>query len=185
MAQTRQFPDMAERYPDLVKFVGHDYYVCCNLRFDDNRNATDANYFYLDARVDNVVSAGTPVRALAIRRGGLELQPNGSDRTYFLRFTYGAGYLTRSQYFSYILRDTAPTNSGSASDPKIAGAINDGVLVEGMTKDEALRSRGYPPFHRTSGIESDVWLYYDSPRTVTRIRFAEGKIARIEHGAAP
>ncbi|HUI27663.1 MAG TPA: hypothetical protein VL403_16390, partial [Candidatus Kryptonia bacterium] len=109
MGLTSQLPDMTVRYPDLAKFVGRDYYVCCNLRFDGNCNATDANYFYLDAGVDNVIPAGTRVRAVAVRRGGLELQPNGADRRFFLRFTFGDVRITRSQYFSYILRDTDPT----------------------------------------------------------------------------
>jgi hypothetical protein len=40
-------------------------------------------------------------------------------------------------------------------------------------------------FHRTPGLEADDWLYYESPTVVDHVHFVAGKIASIEHGAAP
>ena len=37
--------------PELAGFLDRTFYVCCNMRFDDSGDATDANYLYLDGHV--------------------------------------------------------------------------------------------------------------------------------------
>jgi hypothetical protein len=68
---------------------------------------------------------------------------------------------------------------------RIAEGIHDGRLVEGMSKEQALIARGYPPAHRTPNLEADEWLYYETPGFVDQVRFANGRIQSVSRGAAP
>jgi len=67
----------------------------------------------------------------------------------------------------------------------IAAGIKDGRLVEGMTKDQALIARGYPPRHRTPSLELNEWLYYETPGFVDRVVFVDGKLQSVTRGPAP
>jgi len=55
--------------------------------------------------------------------------------------------------------------------------IKYGRLRKGMTKEEAILARGYPPVHRTYSTEDDHWVYQQSRFAVQTIIFTDGKLA--------
>ena len=67
----------------------------------------------------------------------------------------------------------------------IADAMREGKLGQGMTKEQTLIARGYPPAHRTPSLEATEWIYYDTPGFVDRVVFADGKIQSVTRGPAP
>jgi hypothetical protein len=104
---------------------------------------------------------------------------------YTLAFRYGRKQQSASQYFRKILRDTNPMDSVKDVSATIAAGIRAGRLVPGMTKEQALIARGYPPAHRTPSLEANEWIYYDTPGFVDRVVFAAGKIQSVTRGPAP
>jgi hypothetical protein len=58
--------------------------------------------------------------------------------------------------------------------------IRNGRLVRGMTREQVVMTRGYPPGHRTSSLDNDVWTYWinrvaNFPYTFANGRLAEGR----------
>jgi hypothetical protein len=45
---------------------------------------------------------------------------------------------------------------------EVASAIRSGTMRKGMTKEQVLMARGYPPVHETPSIDSDRWVYWSS-----------------------
>jgi hypothetical protein len=45
---------------------------------------------------------------------------------------------------------------------ELATAIRSGTMRKGMTKEQVLMARGYPPVHETPSIDSDRWVYWSS-----------------------
>lgn len=50
-------------------------------------------------------------------------------------------------------------------------AIDNGDIVEGMSKEAVLVARGYPPAHETPTLELDAWKYWRSRYDTILVRF--------------
>jgi len=152
-------------------------YVCCNMWFNGRGQASDANYRILGGKR---IQAGTPVKA-AIQDFSLVFHSPERER-FSVRLRHGKERLTLAEYARLLIVPADPTASIS---PGLREALRSGKLAIGMTKEEAVMVRGYPPFHRTAGLESNEWLYYESPGSTQLVRFTDGRITEIEAGAAP
>lgn len=168
----------------LNAFIGKDFFTCCNLRFRDDGTTTDANYLFIGI-ANNFLPAGTPVPVTGRGPHGLEIQPQVGGRRFYIAFQYGTERMGPADYFHLILRDTDSRAGLQSTNPRMQKAIADGRLVRGMSKTQALLARGYPPFHQTSGVESDEWIYFDAMSIIKRVRFVAGTIDSIETGQAP
>jgi len=62
-----------------------------------------------------------------------------------------------------------------------ASQIRNGNLRLGMTKDQVLLTRGYPPFHETASLEADRWVFWSS-RFVKRTLVFENGILTVGRG---
>jgi len=68
----------------------------------------------------------------------------------------------------------------SGHSPATIENINNGAVAMGMTKEEVLLARGYPPFHATKGIESDRWKYWRNRWMTALVTFKDGKVSEIK-----
>ena len=169
--------------------VGRDYFLCCNIAFSTEFAASDANYGrYRSSEGYGVgprLASGTRVHVTKVGSSAITFQPADSQTTYMLIFRYGQKQLSPGQYFHNILRDTNPMETLANAPRSIADAIHESKLVQGMTKEQALIARGYPPAHRTPSLDGNEWMYFDTPGFVDRVVFADGTIQSITRGPAP
>jgi hypothetical protein len=169
-----------------MELEGQDVYLSCNMAFDAHREAYDANYLYSGS--SNLLRFGTRVRVTKVHWHknadlyDVTLQPEGLELTYRITYKYGIKRMTSSDYFHGILRNTDPRKTLEGVPREVVDAVTEGRLIPGLTKEQALMARGYPPLHRTAGIESDEWVYYDSRSLVNVVRFENGKITSVEPG---
>lgn len=169
---------------------GQERYLCCTTRFSTGFAASDANYgrYYAQKGVYSegpLLPAGTKVVVTEVRGSGVTFHTQESAMSFEMNFGYGKRTLSASDYFGRILLPADPTAALASTSPTMLADIRAGRLVEGMTKDQALMARGYPPAHRTPDINADAWLYYESPGFVDRVTFTGGKISAITHEPAP
>ncbi len=65
--------------------------------------------------------------------------------------------------------------------------IKAGTLAVGMTKEETIVSRGYPPLYTTLSLKADYWKFHHFKvfgiGKTTSVSFKDGKISKIEGGA--
>lgn len=169
--------------------TNREFYLCCNMRFNLERAATDSNYArYISNQVYQegpILEAGTRVKVVKVGESGIAFQPDAEAVPYTLAFRYGRKQQSASQYFRNILRETNPMDSVNDVSLTIATAIRAGRLVPGMTKEQALIARGYPPAHRTPSLDANEWIYYDTPGFVDRVVFSGGKLQSVTRGPAP
>ncbi len=62
---------------------------------------------------------------------------------------------------------------------KVQNNILSGKIAIGMTKDEVLLARGYPPAHVTIALEVDTWKYWQHRFRTMRVEFKNGKVVNI------
>jgi hypothetical protein len=163
-------------------------YLCCTTGFSRNFEAADSNYaqYMVGSHryaAGSVLPAGTKVTVVDVGYRGVSFRPEGSETTYAITFSYGKNHLSTPQYFSNILRETNPMTAVS-NDPSLVAAIDQGRLMQGMTREQALLARGYPPAHRTPDLSSNEWIYYESPGFIDRVVFVDGKIQSITRADA-
>ncbi len=63
-------------------------------------------------------------------------------------------------------------------DKATTDAIRNGVLRFGMTKEQVIMARGYPPAHETPSLDFDTWKYWSNRFAFHTIVFENGTLAR-------
>lgn len=63
-------------------------------------------------------------------------------------------------------------------DKATAAAIKNGVLRFGMTREQVIMARGYPPGHETPTLDLDSWKYWSNRFSYQTIVFENGTLAR-------
>ena len=58
-------------------------------------------------------------------------------------------------------------------------AIRAGQPRRGMTKEEVLIARGFPPSHVTLSLDSDQWRFWQNRWNTIIVQFADGKVETI------
>ncbi len=61
-------------------------------------------------------------------------------------------------------------------DEAMVSAIKSGTLKPGMTKEQVVMARGYPPGDQTPSTDADVWMYWRDHRLVQTIVFNDGVV---------
>jgi hypothetical protein len=120
---------------------------------------------------NDIIPAGTMVKNVEVVRKKEDYHPK---RRYHIRFTtvednrdYKIDF-TKNWHPGKTAEDyknpmTSPKNfeelTEGMSENEI-GAIKNATVVNGMSKRAVLVSYGYPPEHRTSSLNSNVWVYW-------------------------
>lgn len=162
----QNFPSIA---PALINPVaGQEYFLRSTLHFEDGEHLA-TNY----AR-GIVVPINTPVKIDMIKANSISLhRVDTGDKMEiknvekYTRKTVGE--LARL-YFS-----DAPTPLDRLP-ADLADWIRRGEMRKGMTKEQVLLARGYPPGHETSSVESDRWVYWSSRFVHQTIVFSNGRL---------
>ncbi|ADH85291.1 hypothetical protein [Desulfurivibrio alkaliphilus] len=66
-------------------------------------------------------------------------------------------------------------------NPEMLQFIRRGEVKPGMTRDEVIATRGYPPGHETPNLEMDQWRYWEHRFGTKLVRFEDGKVVEIIH----
>ena len=62
----------------------------------------------------------------------------------------------------------------------LAAAITSGTLRRGMTKEQVLLTRGYPPSHKTPSLEGDSWLFWRNRFASDAVVFRDGVVVEAK-----
>jgi hypothetical protein len=72
---------------------------------------------------------------------------------------------------------TQPVPISSFNDAT-GSAIKSGILKMGMTKEQVIMARGYPPGHKTPTLDFDTWTYWSSRFVTQSLVFSNGVLVR-------
>lgn len=145
--------------------VGKTYFTKHNFMFEKGNHIT-TNYSR-----GELVPVNSEVQVKSIRGNKMVLTFNGQDIT----IENAAKYTKKSiEEVGDRLLSTTPVNVTG----KFAKEIRFGEMRLGMTKDEVIMTRGYPPAHKTISTESDLWTYWSSRFVQLSIVFEDGKLVQ-------
>ena len=173
------------------KKQGKQLYTAYNIWVLKDTNMRLINY----KAGKRIIPAGTPIRKL--RKVYVSNSP-GQERTqlsgatsgdYYAKIRFWAeGYKwkirigiekryhpgkTLDDYMKLMFTEkTFEEQTAGMTDREIA-AIQNGVLIEGMSKKAVIMSYGYPPEHRTPSLDNNDWTYWMNKRESKKICFGE------------
>lgn len=150
--KSSQFPDIAILPSPVQISVGGEYFVRYNFFHERNKHFT-TNYTR-----GFMVPINTKVKVLSIGDDEMNILVNGQE----VKVENVEKYTQRS------IQEIASEMLGTSPVPieKLGNFatrhISNGQLRLGMTKEQVLMTRGYPPRHETYSTESDRWVYWSS-----------------------
>lgn len=118
----------------------------------------------------------TEVKVLAINAKVITLEINGEKISYLTSTKH-----TKVDSLAMIDRlfSKTKTNISKYSAATIEN-INNGTVAMGMTKEEVLLARGYPPFSATAGVKANRWKYWRNRWVTALVTFKDGKVSAIK-----
>ena len=121
-----------------------------------------------------VIPINTPVRVINVRGNNIAAETLGMPVTIVNvpKFTK----IRTEQLFERMF-SVAPVDL-SGVRPEFVAAMRQGLLRLGMTKQEAIMARGYPPAHATPSLDLDRWTYWNSRVVKQAIAFENGVIVK-------
>jgi hypothetical protein len=141
-----------------------------------NYHASYANYVQPDTG-HFIIPVNTAV-SIGKWRGGFTITRRDSGQQVY--FEYRAGNMAGMSIEEYLNIITGPQqvnlNAYGATDRK---GINDGRVLNGMTKDGVRIAWGYPARHRTPSLEDNVWTYWRNRWVTTAVTFSNGKVIEV------
>lgn len=162
----QEFPSIAP--PVISPVAGKDYFLRSTIHVEDGKYS-GTNY----AR-GAVVPINTPVRLESV--GGKDFKIKRLDTGESIKVENVDKYTrkTTPELAALLLSDRKTALESLPSD--LADFIRTGDMRRGMTKEQVLMARGYPPAHETSSIDLDRWVYWSSRFVKQTIVFTNGRL---------
>lgn len=154
---------------DPPPVVGQDYYLRhCLMHEKGTHSAT--NYWR-----GVLVPINTKVNLVSLSGKTIVLRVESSKETIKVE---NVPNFTRVDLPTLAARMLSPTPIPlDKFDESMAHAIKAGTMRLGMTKEQVVMARGYPPGHQTASLESDSWKYWSSRFVIQTIVFTDGVLA--------
>ena len=169
--------------------VGQTRYTCCNMHYERPK-IDDTNY-----QKGVLIPYGTPVQISEVRKNTVKFKAAGHPEILLVQ-RWGRNKVPMEEYLDRIFLTEDPhtktrTASAAASGKKtnkrapervdaFRKNIEQGIVTEGMTREQVLTSLGYPPVHRTPSLDAPAWTYWEN-RWVSFIVYFDGdRVSRVQ-----
>ena len=147
-------------------------FACCNLHYDGDW-INDGNYAELP-----MVPAGTPIEVLSYGRHRAYVKVDGKPMR--LGHDYGRDQETLEGWVAKIVLSEDPRPRIASYPAAVREAIQQGRLVVGMTREQAIVAIGYPLTSENSSLDAPVWRMWRSTRGEYELNFrADGRLASV------
>ena len=172
LAATAARADVSIGYFDAIKsdpaiVAGQTYYLRHNLMFE--KGAWSATNFWRGT----LLPVNTKITVAALGNKSMLIQWDGGS------LTIENNNYTKTTMAELARRMLSPNpvpieKFGDA----MAKNITSGSLVKGMTREQVIMTRGYPPAHKTPSITSDnaKWTYWSSNFVTEAVTISGGKL---------
>lgn len=155
--------------PPIEPKKGETYYTRHNL-WHQNGVSFGTNY-----AAGDLVPINSRVKVLAIGRKELIFRVEEGDRV-ILRNIPKYTKRTVKEIAANLLSPTPIAYD--ALGEQLARDIRFGILSRGMTKEQVIMARGYPPQHKTPSLEFDRWVYWSSRMVQRALLFENGTLSQ-------
>jgi hypothetical protein len=126
----------------------------------------------INYKVGRILPAGTEIKAAAAFDKAIVFWAKNMDDMTTVNFTknWHPGK-TPNDYLNMMITEKPFSELTAGMNTIEIQAIKEGQIYEGMSKEAALITYGYPPEHQTNSLDEDEWLYWKNKLRRHRICF--------------
>jgi hypothetical protein len=147
-------------------------FACCNLHYDGDW-ISDVNYAELP-----MIRAGTPIEVLSYGRHRAAVKVDGKPMR--LGHDYGRDQESLEAWVAKVVVNDDPRPRIGAFPRAVRDAIQDGKVMVGMTREQAIISIGYPLTNENGSLDGPVWRMWHSRREEYQLNFrADGHLGSV------
>ena len=162
----QDFPSIA---PPLVEIAAGQEFFTRSTIHTEGGEYVGTNY----AR-GGIVPINTPVKVDAIRANSISLHRIDTGDKFEIK-NVEKYTMKPTTALGRLLLAAEPTPLDRLP-PDLAASIKHGEMRKGMTKEQVLMARGYPPSHETPSTDSDRWVFWSSRFVKHTIVFSNGRL---------
>jgi hypothetical protein len=129
-------------------------YTCCNFHYEKDW-ISDANWRSLP-----MIPVGSKIKVLDYGWNRASVEIDG--RPMRIGQDYGRREETLQQFIGKLVVKSDPRAKIAKYPEKMREAIREGKVIAGMTREQVIISAGYPPTHKTAGLDGNVWNMWGS-----------------------
>ncbi|MDR0352212.1 MAG: hypothetical protein LBI02_02250 [Opitutaceae bacterium] len=144
--------------------TGKEYYLRHNIMYE--RDAWDSTNYWRGT----LAAVNTKVRLLGL--GGRKLVVQLADEGVIINVSVSRHTKQPLNELARALLAPKPVPVEKYS-AEMQEAIKAGMPKTGMTKEQVVIARGYPPAHKTPSLKSSSWLYWNSKFVTHRFAFTD------------
>lgn len=166
----------------ITQFEGQTVYTAYNIWYEPGKENT---LWCINYKTGDYIPAGTEVnevalsRAVAGRKAGAEplsvsfvTVDDGKKYWVNINQKFHPGK-TIHDYIDLMFTEKTFDELTAGFNEEEIGAIREGVVKVGMSKEAVLVAYGYPPEHKTPDLESNEWIYWINRFRSKTINFDE------------
>lgn len=152
---------------------GEQYYMRHCLKYEVNKPWLTTNY-WTDASI--LVPINAKVTLVSLKKGSMKIKIEKPEVTLVIENVKNYSQRDMDTIAKNMLtRTPVPIEK---FDEKMAKNIRNGILALGMTKEQVIMTRGYPPGHKTPSLEIDSWTYWNNRFVTHLLVFEDGELAK-------
>lgn len=155
---------------DAAPVIGQEYYLRHGLKFEgDEWNTT--NYWR-----GTFLPINTKVKLVALDAKDMVLRVTGTGEAVKVKNVLK---YSRVDLATIAARMLSPKPiSLEKFDRPTKAAIESGILTLGMTREQVVMTRGYPPGHETPSLDLNRWKYWSNRFVTQTIEFSNDVLTR-------
>lgn len=153
--------------------VGEQYYMRHCLKYEAGKSWETTNY-WTDKSILVPINSKVTLTSLGSKSMQIKIEKTGQVLTIENVQKYSQKEMAAIAK-AMLTRTPVPIEK---FDEKVAKNIRNGILALGMTKEQVVMTRGYPPGHKTPSLEIDSWTYWDNRFVTHALVFQDDVLTR-------
>jgi len=142
---------------EAAPIVGEQYYLRHCIRYEAGKPWETTNY-WTDSSILVPINSKVTLTSLSKKSMQIKIEKEMSE--------IAKSMLTRKEVPIANL------------DEKTQKNIRNGILALGMTKEQVVMTRGFPPSHKTPSLEIDTWTFWNNRFVSHPMIFQDGVLTR-------
>ncbi|MCD4781874.1 MAG: hypothetical protein K8S27_15210 [Candidatus Omnitrophica bacterium] len=158
-----------------VDYVGKTFYLQTNMWNESGKDILSTNFHR-----GGIIPVGTEVTIKSMGRTAIKFTTKETGKQFKFVLAKKHSKLNifelADRYFGADHPLTGKYTNFSAEEKD---SIKKGIITTGMSKDAVVMAYGYPPTHRTPGLDLDTWNYWENRIRRFEVMFSKGKVVNI------
>lgn len=153
--------------------VGETYFMRHCIRYEAGKDWETTNY-WTDSSILVPINSKVTLTSLGSKTMQIKVEKTGLSVTIENIQKYSQKDMATIAKAMLTRKEVTISNL----DEKTQKNIRNGMLALGMTKEQVVMTRGFPPQHKTPSLEVDTWTFWNNRFVTHALVFEDGILAR-------